>query len=185
MMWGIVIIVIGLLLLAAEVFIPSGGMLFILAMTALVLGVVMIFYAPESEGGGVTSGLIAVISLGIVLPVVLGIAFYYYPSTPMGKRLLLQQPTEEQSIADTGALLELEKYRGSYGKTLTPHQPSGATLIDGRRIDSIAEGMFVDSGQVVKVIGIQGSQLIIRPLQAPEMSGLPESLRDLPGDLLA
>jgi membrane-bound serine protease (ClpP class) len=182
MMWGIIIIVIGLALLAAELFIPSGGMLFILSMTAIVIGVVMIFNAPESEGGGTTSGLIAVITLGILLPVAIGVGLHYYPHTPMGKRIMLHQPEAGKSLAQT---LELDKYVGSYGKTLTPHQPSGVTLIDGRRFDTLTEGMFLDGGQVVKVIGIHGVQLVVRPLQSFERNEVPESLRDLPGDLLA
>lgn len=182
MMWGIIIIVIGLVLLAAELFIPSGGMLFIMAMTAIVIGVIMIFNAPESEGGGATSGLIAIITLGILLPVAVGFGLHYYPQTPMGKRIMLHQPEAGQSLAEA---LELDKYVGSFGKTLTPHQPSGVTLIDGRRIDTMSEGMFLDAGQVVKVIGLHGVQLVVRPLHGLERNEVPESLRDLPGDLLA
>lgn len=181
MTWGVLLILVGLTLLVAELFLPSGGVLFFLAITAIVVGVVWIFTAPESEGGGVTAGLITVVALSILLPTAIALGVYWYPHTALGRRVMLAKPDSGKSLAEA---LELDKYRGSYGKTLTPHQPSGVTLIDGRRIDSISEGMYLDAGQVVKVVGVQGVQLVVRPLQGLERNEVPESLRDLPSDLL-
>src|SRR6516225_3060873 len=90
-------ILFGILLLALEVFIPSGGILMILSLFSLGAGVVMVFYAPASEGGGVTAGVITIIGLVMLLVVVGGMFLYFFPQTSMGKQYFLSQPTEEES----------------------------------------------------------------------------------------
>jgi membrane-bound serine protease (ClpP class) len=183
MIWGLFFVLLGLALLVLEVFLPSGGFLFLCSVTAMVSGILMVFYAPPSEGGGVTAGLVTLIGLIVLLPVVLSVAFYYWPHTPFGKRLFLAQPKEETSVTTTMTeITELEQLRGMTGKTVTPHQPSGQTLINGRRHDSLSEGMFLEPGQLVKVVNIQAGQLVIRPvIAASETANLPS---DLPSDLL-
>src|SRR5262245_51896905 len=125
MTWGVLIILLGLLLLFAEMVVPSGFM-FILSITLVIAGVVMIFYAPESEGGGKTPGLIAVGLLVVVLPTIIGVLFRYIPHTPLGKRFFLPTaPIEETNVVATMTeVAELEQYHGLIGRTVTPHQPS-------------------------------------------------------------
>lgn len=175
MTWALILILLGLTLLIMEVFLPSGGLLLILALTSLVSGVTMIFFTPESDGGGTQTGLVAILGLFVAIPLLIGIAFYFWPYTPFGKRMLLKGPTEDANLSQTPQALELEQFRGHVGKTLTPHQPSGTTLISGKRLDSITEGMFIDANQMVKVINIRDRYLVIRP-------ALPTDL-EIPSDL--
>lgn len=175
MVWGVMLILLGVLLLLSEVFIPSGGLLLILALTALVSGVVMIFYTPESEGGGLTSGLVTLIVLVLLAPVLISIALYYWPHTPMARLLRLKAPQEDTSLAASAAVAALEQYRGQVGKTLTPHQPSGQTEVFGKRLDSLADGMFLEAGEFVKVVAIRQGHLIVRPVGG-EIVELPEEL---------
>lgn len=175
MVWGVTLILLGLLLLMLEVFIPSGGLILIMALTAMVSGVVMIFYTPESQGGGTTSGLITLIVLVVLAPILAGVALYYWPHTPVGKLLRLKAAPEDATLASSQSVLELEQYRGQIGKTLTPHQPSGQVEIFGKRLDSTSEGRFLDTGQFVKVVAIHNGHLIVRPVGG-EVSNLPEGL---------
>src|SRR5207247_766767 len=105
--WPIVLIIIGLMLLFAEVFIPSGVVLFVLSLTAIISGVLWIFYIPESENGGAKSGMIALGIVFVLIPAVVAVAFHYWPRTPMGKRLLLPGPEEDDTIAAIPEHIEL------------------------------------------------------------------------------
>jgi membrane-bound serine protease (ClpP class) len=169
-------ILFGILLLALEVFIPSGGILMILSLFSLGAGVVMVFYAPASEGGGVTAGVITIIGLVMLLVVVGGMFLYFFPQTSMGKQYFLSQPTEEESAVTTEAEDAFAQLRGQLGKTVTQHQPSGAVEVQGRRYDSVTEGMFVDAGQLVRVVAVKGTQLIVRPVSGRELTDLPADL---------
>jgi membrane-bound ClpP family serine protease len=173
--WAIGFIVIGLFLLFAEIFIPSGGILFVLSMFLIGFGIVLIFWAPESQGGGTTSGLIALSAVFVLIPAVVAAGFYYWPRTPFGKRFFLQAPQEEEAtMASMPEYLELEQLRGQIGKTVTPLRPSGATLIQGHRVDTKTEGIFVDVGQWVRVVDVRAGQVTVRPLDEDELQQLPD-----------
>jgi len=178
MTWAIAAILLGILFLGLEVFLPSGGLLMILSLFFVGSGVVLIFFTPESEGGGTTTGIISIVGLLVLLPVIGGVLFYYWPYTPMGKAVFLQEPTEEEASVVTEAQHAFEELQGRIGRTVTLHQPSGATELLGKRYDSITEGVFVDAGQYVKVIAVNGSQLVVRLVS-------PNELNDLPSDLNA
>jgi membrane-bound serine protease (ClpP class) len=176
MVLALAAILFGIVLLALEVFLPSGGLLMILSLFSLGSGVVLIFYAPASEGGGTTAGIIAIVGLLILLPVLGGSLFYLFPQTSMGKQYFLSQPTEEEATITTEAEDAFAQLRGQIGKTVTQHQPSGAVQVQGRRYDSVTEGLFVDAGQFVRVVAVKGSQLIVRPVSDRELQELPSDL---------
>lgn len=176
MTWAILAILAGILFLALEVFVPSGGLLMILSLFFIGAGVVLIFFTPESEGGGTTTGIISIVALLVAMPVIGGALFYYWPYTPMGKAVFLKQPTEEEAAVVTEAQHAFDELHGQVGRTLTVHQPSGATELKGKRYDSTTEGIFVDAGQFVKVVSVTGSQLVVRPVSTREMEDLPSDL---------
>ncbi len=176
MTWAILAILLGILFLALEVFLPSGGLLMILSLFFVGAGVVLIFFTPESEGGGTMTGIITIVGLLVLLPVIGGALFYYWPYTPMGKAVFLKEPTEEEAAVVTEAQQAFEELQGQIGKTLTLHQPSGATELKGKRYDSTTEGVFVDAGQYVKVVAVKGSQLVVRLVNPREIDDLPTDL---------
>jgi len=177
MIWALLLLLLGLVLLIAEVFIPSGGMLSILAILALVAGVVMVFYLPESEGGGVTSGLITVAVLLLLTPITIGIGFHLWPKTKLGKRMILTAPEEEPTAAPFANQTDYSHLQGQIGKTVTPLRPSGIILLQGRRIDGKTEGMFVEAGQWVRVVDARVGQVVVRPLDTFELGQLPDEMQ--------
>ena len=62
---------------------------------------------------------------------------------------------------------ELEQLRGRFGKTLSTLRPAGVVDFDGRRTDSITEGMMVEAGQWVRCVDVKGGRVIVRPADRP------------------
>ncbi len=153
------LIALGLVLLVAELFLPTGGVLFVLAVAALVVGVGMTYYTD-------TFLITLIVVIGVV-PVFLGLAFYYWPKTPMGKRFFLTGPEEDATLASTPVNVELEQLRGRYGRTLSALRPAGVTDFDGRRVDTITEGIMIEPGQWVRCIDVQAGKVIVRPVDKP------------------
>ncbi len=160
-----ILIAIGFLLLVAELFIPSGGVLFALAVAALAIGVAMTFFHDTS------TGVTTLIGVFVALPLVVGLMLYIWPKTAVGKKLFLPAPGEEATVAAMQVNKELEQLRGRYGKTLSALRPSGVVDFDGRRIDTITEGMMVEAGQWVRCVGVEASKVIVRPAEKPNVSG--------------
>jgi membrane-bound ClpP family serine protease len=167
--WAVLSLAIGLIFVAAEVFIPSGGILGFIAAGCLLLSVILAF--NES----VTVGLGFLLLICLLLPVTLGFAFHYWPRTPFGKRLFLGQPTREEVDPDTEHAMHLESLRGQTGRTITPLRPSGSTDFGGRRVDTIAEGTMIDRGQLVRVIEIRGNRVVVRQVEDGQ-AGVPASI---------
>jgi membrane-bound serine protease (ClpP class) len=155
------LIALGLVLLVAELFLPTGGVLFVLSVAALVVGVGMTYYSDPA------TFLITLIGVIVGAPVLFGLAFYYWPKTSVGKRFFLTGPDEDATLASIPVNLELEQLRGRYGRTLSALRPAGVVDFDGRRVDTITEGIMIEPGQWVRCIDVQAGKVIVRPVDKP------------------
>jgi len=160
---GLVLIVAGFLLLAAELFIPTGGVLFVLSMASIAVGVTLVFRY------NVSAGLCALVGVFVALPVLGSVLLHYWPRTPIGRRFFLTAPPEDATVASLPVNKELEQLKGRYGRTLSSLRPAGVVDFDGRRIDTITEGMMVDPGQWVRCIDVRAGKVIVRPVDKPNL----------------
>jgi membrane-bound serine protease (ClpP class) len=161
------LVILGLILMAAEVFLPTGGILFVLAIGALIAGIAMSFYSD------VTQGMITLAAVFILIPVLGPVLLHLMPKTKMGKKLFLEATEDDASVAAMPVNLELEQLRGRYGKTVSSLRPSGITEFDGRRVDTMSEGEMIGPGQWVRCIDVKAGRVIVRPV------GRPPDLADL------
>lgn len=160
------LIVLGLLLLVAEVFIPSGGLLFVLSTAALLVGVTMTFvYSPDA-----TVGLLTLFGLCLVIPLLLSAMIHLWPRTPMGKRFFLSGPEDDATVATMPVNVELEQLRGRFGRTVSALRPSGVTDFDGRLVDTMSEGLMIEPGQYVRCIDVKAGKVIVRPVDQPKLT---------------
>lgn len=146
-------------LIIAEVFVPSGGLISICALACLIGGVVIFFHYSN------TAGWIGVIAAVIMIPSLLIVAYKIFPKTRFGRSVTLTPPERQRgdAIADTSELKEL---LGAVGLVLTPLRPVGMCDFSGRRVECVAESGYVNKGEKVKVIRVQGTQLTVRVIEA-------------------
>ncbi len=72
--------------------------------------------------------------------------------------------------------LELEQLRGKVGRTLSSLRPAGVVDFDGRRIDTLTEGMMVEPGQWVRCIDVKAGRVIVRPVDKIDTGGLENAI---------
>jgi membrane-bound ClpP family serine protease len=162
MTWAIIALLVGLALVVAEVFIPSGGVIGFLAAGLLLLSLVLAYlHSP-------TTGLVFTLIICIAAPGAVMTAFHFWPRTPLGKRIFLAHPSAEEIDPTGPKQRSLQSLKGEIGRTLTPLRPAGVTEFDGRRIDTIAEGVMIEQGEPVRVIAVQGSRVVVRKLEEEE-----------------
>lgn len=142
-------------LIVAEVFVPSGGLISLFAIGCLIGGVAIFFHYS------VVAGWIGVGIAVVMIPVVLVIAYKIFPSTRFGKSVTLNPPEREQgdAVPDTAQLKEL---LGAVGVVLTPLRPVGMCNLSGHRVECVAESGYVDKDKKVKVIDVESTQLTVR-----------------------
>jgi membrane-bound serine protease (ClpP class) len=163
---ALVLIAVGFLLLAAELVLPTSGTLFAVALAAIVVGVATALYYDTQ------TGLILLIGVSIAFPLACGVILHVWPKTPFGKRVILAEPDEDDTLANMPVLLELESLRGRFGRAVSTLRPSGITDFDGRRVDTITEGMMVEPGQWVRCVDVKAGKVVVRPVEKPNLGDL-------------
>jgi membrane-bound ClpP family serine protease len=159
---GLALIAAGFLLLVAELFIPSYGLITVLALSSIVGGVILIFLHDT------TAGVYALVGVFIALPVVAWGLMYIWPHTPIGRLFVLQSPAEDATVASMSSHQELNELKGRIGRALSALRPAGVVDFDGRRIDTITEGMMVEAGQWVRCVEVRAGKVVVRPVDRPD-----------------
>lgn len=171
--WPLMLILLGVILLVLELFVPSGGALGVFAAIAFIAAVGVGYY--ENPYVGTTSlGMIAVL-----LPIFLAVFAHLWPKTPIGKLMLLRRtPEEDASLLVDDEEQQLRRLIGRRGRAKTKMLPSGAVQIDGQLYDAVSEGLAIDAGQPVEVIAQRLRHLVVRPVEN-DATPRPETPEDL------
>jgi membrane-bound serine protease (ClpP class) len=169
LVWSILLMLVGCVVLVLEVFIPSGGILAVLSAAAFIGSILIAF-----QQGPVT-GFTFVMTTVVAVPLVLVLAFHYWPKTRIGKAFLGELPTDADVLPDDPhrALL------GRVGIARSKMLPSGAIEIEGQMVDAITPGQAIEPGQYVVVIEVRANRVVVRPAKENERPGRPTSTADL------
>lgn len=159
--FAILLLIAGIGILTAEVFIPSGGLLGVITFITLIVSLVFAYRAWGMSHPNVFWAFCGVLLL--LVPTALMGAFYVLPRTALGKRVLLEAPNAEELTPFMKETDRLTKLIGRFGKTVTTLNPGGLILLDGERLHVFSEGMIVEPGRSVEVLEVRGTRLLVRP----------------------
>lgn len=170
--WVVGLLTLAALLVALELFVPSGGLISILAGLSAIAGIAVAFRVSPVTGA---------IALGIVAvgaPTIFWLAIKVFPSTPVGRNIILTAGTTEEDIqrrlserqAEARAITALV---GAQGKALTGLRPGGTVRIDGEDIEAFAETGIIDAGTRVVITSVSGRQIRVMPADEADAGGRP------------
>lgn len=150
----VVLFAAGLLVLVLEVFIPSHGIL-----TVVALGI--IGYAIfETFKIGETAGWISLGACLVGLPALGTVGLKVWYRTPLGRRIAPPNPvlTEADCGVDTQ---EISSLIGCTGRATSALRPVGFCEIGGQRRPCLAEGSLIEVGAPIRVIDVRGGTLVV------------------------
>ena len=149
----IVLLLVGFILLAAEIFvIPGFGVVGILGGAALVAATVVAWWKLGQLYGGLAVGAGVLVS---------GFMFWLLPRTSAGKALVLEERQAARAADETLAALV-----GRVGAALTPLRPAGTIDVDGRPVDVVTDGIYVEAGARVRVARVEGARVVVEPTES-------------------
>ncbi|MCA9498698.1 MAG: nodulation protein NfeD [Nitrospirales bacterium] len=157
----------GLILVGLEIFaIPGFGIAGILGIMALMggLGLSLI-------GNGATwdSMLFALgqVALSILVAIIAAlILLRYFPRLPFGKRLILETNLQAQEGYESSPT-EDHRWLGKQGLAISDLRPAGIARFDGERVDVVSDGTFIDAGQPLEVVRIDGNRIVVQLATSP------------------
>ncbi len=173
--WEIALFVIGIVLIAIEVFVTPGfgvlGITGVLCCVAALLAMI-IPNAPDKlpiprtdmDWTIFTNGLLALM-IGFILACAAAILLArILPKAPVAGRLILQAPTvTEVSPASEAAPIHSVSI-GDTGTVQGPCRPVGQVRFGQMLLDAIAEGAFISAGTQVKVVKVEGNRVVVTPV---------------------
>ena len=146
----ILLLTAGMLLVGAEIFVP-GAVLGTLGGLSLFGAVIVAFNISLQWGFYTAFGILILTVVSVVMWVKL------FPKSSVGKKMTLSEDgTAFKSGASRMELL------GKTGIVSSELRPAGFAMIEGHRIDVIAEGGIIDKDQPVVVIKVEGNRIIVR-----------------------
>ena len=157
--WAIFLFLFGLLLVCLEAFIPSMGVLGILAGIVLLVSI----YLGFQEGW--VEGFCLLLSAVIVIPILFWMFAKWWPLTPLGKRILGSSPDHPDELLPDGESHRLVRsLLGKQGTAVSDLLPNGRIDIDGMEFDAVSEGILVDAGTIIEVTEVEGNRITVRPI---------------------
>jgi membrane-bound ClpP family serine protease len=172
---AVLLVIIGLALIVAEVFIPSGGMISILCVITFAAAIWCAFKAWY----GVSNGYLATFlgSLLVLIPTFVVSAFKFLERSEFGRRVLLSAPTQDEVLPHQDEVQRLAGLVGRRGEALTLMTPGGMVLIDSERLHAVSEGTGVEPGQPIEVIGTRGTRVVVRRVESVWLDDSPSADR--------
>jgi len=162
---AILLLLFALALIIAEVFIPSGGMISIIAIVSVLASIWCAKRAWWEDNPLAFWTYIA--SLLFLVPLCIGGAFYILPRTSIGRKFLLEAPTLDEVTGYVQEELRLRQMVGQHGTTISLLNPGGLVLVDGERMHCESEGMtMLDPDEDVIVVAVKGNRLVVRQANA-------------------
>jgi membrane-bound serine protease (ClpP class) len=144
-----ILLVIGTVLMLLETVLP-GMIAGIIGFGCLVTGVVI---AYMDHGPTVGNRVLLGVTTGLVTLGVLWIRFF--PGSRLGQAFVSRQVIG-------GLDVERPELVNRTGTALTTLRPSGTALIDGKRVDVVADGSLIEQGTTIKVVAVEGLRVVVR-----------------------
>jgi membrane-bound serine protease (ClpP class) len=154
------LLVLGIALIVAEVFLVSFGALAVAAGTCIILADVIAFGEGEAWGWGFVAAEI------VLIPWVLWTAFRVLPRTRFGRRIVLEGP----ATAPKPGVPAFEHLLGKRGSALTDLRPAGTAEFGEERLSVVSLGGLVERGAAVVVASVEGTEVRVRRAPSPEPS---------------
>ncbi len=164
----LILFVVGLSLLALEVFVIPGfgiagiaGLLCIF--TALVLTLIGLPLDVTFSTGAWVEPMSRVSIALVVTLLLMVVALRFLPRTRAGRQLVLESATTRKrgfvSAPDQSTLL------GKIGVAQTDLRPAGVARFAGQRIDVVTDGSYISAGSAIRVIEVAGMRVVVRAEQ--------------------
>jgi len=153
----IILQLVGVVVIIAEIILPSGGILSIVALAVFGYSLFIVFNEIS-----MTIGFSFVAADLILIPVLVIVGLKLLARSPVTLRKTLSR---KEGVSSQSS--ELESYVGRQGNAVTDLRPAGIALINGKRVDVVTRGEYIEKDSAIIVTTVTGNQIIVRKKDEP------------------
>jgi membrane-bound serine protease (ClpP class) len=154
----LLLLTVGLVLIAAEVFVlPGFGVAGVAGIICLVVALTTSLFGAGASAKIVALSLSRVVISFALSAVAFVVLLRFLPSLPGSRKLVLASGFAGDGRTDAEVLTP-----GAVGTALTPLRPAGTALLGGRRVDVVSEGEFIEPGREIAVVRDEGHRVVVR-----------------------
>ena len=146
---------IGILVIFAEIFIPSFGLLAVIALAVFSYSLYLVFTTISSTAGLVFAGLDL-----LLVPVCIVFGMKILAKSPLALR---QELSRKQGVVSQAK--ELETYLHLKGVSITDLRPAGMAEINTKRLDVVTDGEYIEANTPVVVTSVTGNRIIVQKIE--------------------
>ena len=162
----LLLFVVGLILLLVEIaFIPGFGLVGLAGILCMVASL-LLTRLPSTQWWQIEdiSGVVGQMAVSMIVAIVASVAMLKaLPRFAVFNRLVLSSRTPASEGYVSAPTEQDSDLIGREGVTLSELRPVGVGLFDGKRIDVIAEGEFIEAQRAVKIVEARGNRTVVRP----------------------
>lgn len=146
------LIAVGLVLIGVDFYLPG----FVLGSIGIVLMLAALVLCYRHYGVSWAAGLF--LFEAITGGVTAYVSVKFVPHTATGRKMILSldQTAQRASNAPASELV------GREGVAQTLLRPSGMAVLDGKRLDVVAESGIIERGSPIKVVAVDGTRIVVR-----------------------
>jgi len=155
--FAVLLLIFCAILLVVEIFVPSLGLLTVIALLCLTGGLYIFFDIST------TVGWIGVWTAIVLIPVVWVLVYKLLPKTKLGRILELHHTLK--SISGVPDQEKLDTLKGQTGIVISPLRPVGMCKFENKKIVCVSDSGFIEKQIHVKVIHVEGNKVTVRKIE--------------------
>jgi len=157
---AIILFLVGFSLLLAEIFlIPGFGLTGISGIIAILTSIFLTF-------GNIIQATYSILTaLGFTI-VGFFLLIRYIPATRTWRKFILFTK-QEKELGYTVGIKNSKRLIGKEGMATTPLRPSGMVEVNGKKLNAITRGEYVDSNTKIKIISVEGNKIVVEAVDVP------------------
>lgn len=144
----------GVIVIIAEIFLPSGGLLSLVAAGLIGYSLFIVFNDISTMAG--TWFVLADL---FMIPILVVAGLKILANSPATLRETLSR--ESGVVSQVPGLAD---FAGCEGRSVTVLRPGGIATINGKRMDVVSRGEYIDKDRKLVVVEVTGNQIIVREI---------------------
>ena len=157
LLFPIILQLVGVVVIIAEIILPSAGILSIVALGVFGYSLFIVFNEIS-----MIIGFSFVAADLILIPVLVIVGLKLLARSPVTLRKTLSR---KEGVSSQSS--ELESYVGRQGNAVTNLRPAGIAVINGKRVDVVTRGEYLEKDSAIIVSAVTGNQIIVRKKDEP------------------